>query len=128
MAKHDANAIAKEIAGKIIKNGISFGNAISVVQEIMKNLEVFKGLTGEEKHAITLTILDEIAKGKDGIIGTEDDLIPEHILKGIKALIENDLINSTISLIKQTMKGELKAETVKKCFGNMTGCVFAAKN
>ena len=99
---------------------VNINNAIDLLKITMTHVERIKGLTGKEKAIVVMHILDIIAKGDDGIAGTNDDLIPQHVINGVKALLENNLIESTISFVIDASKGKIDINNVKGCLKSLS--------
>lgn len=121
----------KEVATlimKIISNKqVNIKSAIDLLKLVMTQVEKIKGLKGKEKALMVALVIEEVAKGKDGVAGTDDDLISPFVMKGIKALIENNLIGSTVEVIIDASKGHIEINKVKNCFSSIFGCIRSMK-
>jgi hypothetical protein len=72
---------------------------ISIIRFLVKAIDIDNLLSGNEKKQIVIDVLTKICAGKDGISGTEDDLIPEYVVNGIIALIQSGVIDDVITLV-----------------------------
>lgn len=72
---------------------------MEIIKLLMKMVDVEKVLTGAEKKDLVIKVLQDVCVGKDGISGTEDDIIPEHVVDGIVALIRSGIIDEVITLL-----------------------------
>jgi hypothetical protein len=72
---------------------------MEIIKLLMKMVDVENVLTGAEKKDIVIKVLTDISMGKDGIFGTADDLLPEHVVDGIVALIRSGIIDEVITLL-----------------------------
>lgn len=98
-------------------------DAVGLIKFVMTNVEKLNGLSGEEKEQMVMSILTDLAKGKDGISGTKDDLLPPIVIAGLQAMSENNLITSTIELIIDASKGRLDINKVETCTFSLFRCL-----
>lgn len=98
-------------------------DAVGLIKYVMTSVEKLNALSGKEKEEMVLSILTELAKGKDGIAGTKDDLIPPLVIAGLQAMSENNLITSTIELIIDATKGKLDINKVETCTSSLFSCL-----
>lgn len=54
--------------------------------------------TAQKKHVAVL-VLRDIAAGPDSVLGTPDDLLPQHVLAGLTMLIESNLLASVVEVL-----------------------------
>tara|TARA_B100001250_G_scaffold403816_1_gene418872 strand:- start:1114 stop:1503 length:390 start_codon:yes stop_codon:yes gene_type:complete len=99
---------------------IETGNIFSLIKQIVKIIdETNKSskikLSSPEKHDIVMSIILDVAKGKDGILGTSDDIIPPKVIEEIQMMKDTSLLSDCISLINDAM-------SKKKC--NIPKCVY----
>lgn len=88
--------------------GIDTSSAMTLIAKTMELAHKhFSGADGMTKKQYVMLALSEIAKGKDGVSGTEDDLIPEKTMNALKILIEGDLLEQTINIIWDAVKGRI---------------------
>lgn len=98
-------------------------NAMQLIVVAMQAAETFGSLSGKEKKLLVVDVLTEIAKGSDGVEGTSDDLISPTIMKSIRAMIENDLLTSTIDIIIDATKGRLDINKATTCVASFVACL-----
>lgn len=91
--------VYKHFLEKVAHEKIKLENPIDVLRSLWYIVDGFGNLSKDDKKKIVILLIEDIAAGKDGILDTEDDIIPYHILKPIIRMIECDLITSTIDLI-----------------------------
>jgi hypothetical protein len=72
----------------------------------MQFIERYSHLTGAEKKELFIKALEYIANGKDGVAGTEDDVIPEKTVGVIKLMLDNGIVEQTIDLVSDIAKGK----------------------
>lgn len=104
---------------------VNVGSAIEVLTFLMQEADKLRSLSGEEKKALVLSVLTEVAKGEDGKEGTSDDVVSPEIVKGIKAIVDNNLVPSLINVIVDASKGKLELNQVQTCTTNFTTCLFS---
>ena len=85
-----------KIKSVISDKKISILNSIQLLTLLIEEVEKFDNMYGNEKKQYVINTLEEIAKGDDGILGTEDDIIPTYIYESLKILIESNLISDII--------------------------------
>jgi len=73
--------------------------SIDAVRLMVQTMDNYDGLSGHQKKQMLLTILNDITAGDDGILYTQDDLLPRKIHEGLCFLIEHDLISPIIDLV-----------------------------
>lgn len=86
---------------------------VKIVDETNKSSKI--KLSNDQKHDVVMSIILDVAKGKDGILGTSDDLIPKHIVDEIHAMKNTSLLSDCISLTRDALNN-------KRC--NVPKCVF----
>ena len=106
---------------EIIKqHDLEMDNIFTLIKQIVKIIdETNKSskikLSDPEKHDVVMSIILDVAKGKDGILGTSDDIIPPKVIEEIKMMKDTSLLSDCISLINDAMRK-------KKC--NIPKCVY----
>ena len=91
-----------------IKNrSITFNSSIDLIKLCMEEVEKIENLNGYDKKEYVIKTLNEIAKGNDGILGTNDDLIPIYILAPLNFLIKNNILSDIIETVIKATQGEL---------------------
>ena len=89
----------KNFINHIKNENVEINDAIDLLRSLIFIIEDFGHFSGFEKKELVIKLLEDIAAGNDGILNTDDDVIPSYILKSLKLLIESDLVSSTIDLI-----------------------------
>lgn len=98
-----------------IKGGeIDSKDAISIVRKTMELVQRYPHLSGDNKKHVTVEVIRAIAAGKDGIAGTEDDLILRDTVNSISVLLEGNLIHNLIDVIKGAAKGEFDFDKIQE--------------
>lgn len=88
------------------KSGKVNVGAMALVAKGMEILKGFENLNGTEKKEVLVAAFSKIAVGKDGVAGTEDDIIPEAVVASVRVLLEKDLIGETIDVFASISKGQ----------------------
>lgn len=83
----------------VMKKDIRIDTPFDVLKSLVNIVEGFSNLTGEEKKTIVIQTLEDITAGSDGVLGSDDDLIPRYILDGLELLIRSNMISATIDLV-----------------------------
>lgn len=92
---------------------INVESAVDVLGYLMQEADKLKSLNGDEKKAIVISILSDLAKGDDGITGTSDDILSPDVIKGINAMIDNNLVSCLINVLIDASKGNLDLNKYK---------------
>ena len=113
-------AVVFMLTEMIKQREIEANNIFTLIKQIVKiidetNKSSKTKLSKSEKHDIVMSIVLDVAKGKDGILGTQDDIIPANVIEEIKIMKNTTLLSDCISLINDAMS--------KKKF-NITKCVY----
>lgn len=108
-----------EIVDIVKTRKIEVDDAFTLIVIGIQILIKYKTLTGQQKHDILVNVLEDIAKGKDGVFGTADDLIPEKVWKQIETLLSSEIVNSAIKVCYSLVTGK---------FPNVIGMGFQAFN
>lgn len=103
----DIKQSVKEKLSQLIKQcTLDTNSTMVIIAKGMELLTTYKELQGHEKRAILMSILKEIAAGKDGVIGTNDDIIPAHVIKNIEFMLETGLVTEFINIAVDITKGK----------------------
>tara|TARA_Y100000389_G_C17267280_1_gene416102 strand:+ start:257 stop:586 length:330 start_codon:yes stop_codon:yes gene_type:complete len=100
-----------------------FKNRINVVEFVKKTSKLLKrdSSSDAEKIDLLLTALKQIAKGKDGIFGTEDDLIPEEVITEIQHMSKTNLLTDLVTIfIKRKRSAMAELMFCFKCYHALT--------
>lgn len=100
-----ALAVRKALESKVL----DAGSAMSIVRKGMELLNMYPALKGTEKKAVLIRVLEQVSAGNDGVLGTDDDLLPEPTLKAIKSLLDGDLIGDIVDTFVALTKGGVGA-------------------
>ncbi len=84
----------------------------SAVTIIKVGVEIVQGLpnagTWEDRKALLLHALELVAAGADGVLGTQDDLIPSSIMQNLKILLETKMASDMIGLLQSVDLQDVK--------------------
>ena len=91
--------VYQNFANHVAKKDVVMNDAFDALRSLVYIVDGFGSLSGEENKSIVIQTLEDITAGRDGVLYTEDDLLPRHVLEGLKLLIETNMISATIDLI-----------------------------
>jgi len=115
--------VYQHFVSHVTDNKIQVENAIDVVRSIAYIVDGLCNLPLEEKKKLVIETLEDIVAGPDGILYTDDDLLPRHVVEGIEILIRTNIIVSTIELVFEL--SQAKASVGLVCYiYRMLGFVF----
>ncbi|MGA0214589.1 MAG: hypothetical protein ACO3IY_03495 [Pelagibacteraceae bacterium] len=92
----------------ILKGDVAKDSPMKLIAKGMEIMETFPNLKGAEKEKLLIKVIEKIAAGADGIVGTDDDIIPAPVVEGLKTILEKDLVGDVANVIKSAFKGEFK--------------------
>jgi hypothetical protein len=123
-----SSQIVRQIMDDIKEKKFNIISVMSLISKIMEIVEKIPNLSGKYKKECVISVLNEIAKGIDGIEGTEDDLIPGYIMKGLKFMLNNKIAENVIDTVVSASKGLLNVNTISDgttpiCFGIFATCI-----
>ena len=102
---------------------LNANNAMELISHIITVIQTSKDHTKfDDTRTIDLTkrFIYQIAKGKDGILGTADDLIPASTLMEIDELLSTSMFTDILVIVNDLVK--LRGFNVKRsmfCIGKM---------
>jgi hypothetical protein len=108
----------------ILKKEVDTSSTTNIIVKGMELMETFPNMKGDQKKSTLIKVVELVAAGKDGIIGTADDIIPAAAVESLKVLLEKDLLGSVIQTIADASKGKFNlnktvaivTEVKKSCF------------
>ncbi len=129
------NTQVKKIVEELLKDaeGVSKLSAMDVVAKCMQLVEKLPKMSGTEKKEIVMKVIERIAAGQDGVIGTSDDRLSPAVVAGIQSLLKGNLVSDTIELLVRVAKREvplkeLPAKAAPIAFGCLRVCFGGKQN
>lgn len=113
-----------------VRNTHGLAKPMELVGMGMQFMERYSHLTGAEKKEMFVKALEYIANGKDGVAGTEDDVVPKKTIDTIKLMLDAGIVEQTIDLVSDIAKGKYdinKAVTSIVEVSQKTGCFGLCK-
>lgn len=107
MEEDQYKILIEELAKTLKIKAANVSNVIELITLGMEIVEKFPDLKGEDRSKILINALDEVAKGKDGLVGTDDDVIPANILEPLKTIMSLGIVQDIIAQIIRATKGKL---------------------
>lgn len=101
-----ASKIAIMLQESILNGEIVKDSPMKILTKGIEIMESFPNMSGEQKKIMIVKVVEKIAAGADGIVGTEDDIIPGNVVASLKMLLEQDLIGDIVGVITSAAKGE----------------------
>lgn len=90
----------------ISDNQLSNVSAMNIIAKGMEIMETFPNLSSSEKKTLLVKVIQKVAAGADGILGTDDDLLPKECMEMLKVILDNNLTDGIISIIADTAHGK----------------------
>jgi hypothetical protein len=91
-------AIVAELRGYVGEHD-TMVTAVDVIRAVFSVMDGYTQMSPAKKRESMIRILEGIAAGDDGILGTEDDAIPWHVLETLRMLINLDILPSLMDLL-----------------------------
>ena len=118
----------------VINKQIPSTSAMSIIAKGMELMETFPNMNGQQKQTLLMTVIEKIAAGSDGILGTSDDILSKETVEMLRLILEKNLLADITSLISDTARGKFninKAVAIVQtshaaCFPFLSQC-FAKK-
>jgi hypothetical protein len=113
--------LALSLQESIINKEFDNKSPVAVITKGMELLNDVPELMGTSKKQILVQIIERIASGQDGIIGTDDDLISKEYVDVLRSLLEHNVISGIIDVVADAAKGKFnigKAATLAQNVGN----------
>ena len=107
--------LALSLQESIINKEFEGKTPIAIIAKGMELLNDIPELMGTTKKVILVLIIERIASGKDGIIGTEDDILSIEYVNVLRSLLENNIIDGIIDIVCDASNGKFnigKAATI----------------
>lgn len=97
--------VSLEILKAIHYKELNVDSCMSIIRKGMEIVDKYPSLTGDERKRLLINVLTRVAKGSDGVFGTDDDVLPEATVKQICILLEGNLVENVIDIIIDATKG-----------------------
>lgn len=119
--------LAISLQESIVNKEFEGKSPIVLIAKGMELLNDIPELIGTTKKNILIEIIQRIASGRDGIIGTDDDIISKEYVDMIRSVLELNIVDGLIDVIADASNGKFnigKAVTLvenvsyMKCFEN----------
>lgn len=93
-------------AGTVDKN-----SPMAIVAKGMELID--KAAAGGNKKELLLKILERVIAGKDGVLGTDDDLLPAKTVQDIQTLLKSNVLESMVETIVDITRGKFDINKAK---------------
>jgi hypothetical protein len=98
-------AISMALTHMLANGKFTTTNAVVLLKEIVERLETdLPKIKKEDKIKYVVHFLSEIAKGKDGVSGTDDDIISESVVKELQKMTETNILTDIIQLCMEAVQ------------------------
>jgi hypothetical protein len=102
--------ISLEIRKALESQQLNPMSALAIVRKGTELLASYNTLTGNEKKQLLIRVLEHISAGNDGILGTDDDLLPEATVIAIRTVLDGSLLDDVVETFVQLSKGNLQPD------------------
>lgn len=97
----------KRASERLVAPDCKTENALDILTVLMQMVDKYNHLSKQEKKRLVIQLFEDVASGKDGILGTSDDLIPPYAVNGMRVMIESELLDKTIEVIYEATVGNV---------------------
>lgn len=108
--RHMDNIVVAKVAlllqESILKKEINGASPMTIVTKGMELMETFPNMSGAQKKELLTKVIERVAAGKDGIVGTDDDIIPKECVEALKLMLEKQLLEGIVSVISDAARGK----------------------
>lgn len=118
--------IVLNLIQRINDGSVDINNAVDLLKAVFVIVNKFTTFDQQRKKEVVIETLEDIVAGRDGILYTDDDLLPKHILDGLKALIDNNMLLSTLDLLWD-MSYAKTGFKLSKCIAAVCCCTDGAE-
>jgi hypothetical protein len=98
--------LALSLQSSIVNKEFEGKSPVMIITKGMELLNDVPELMGTTKKTILIQVIERIASGRDGIIGTDDDLISKEYLDVIRSIVELNILGGIIDVIADAAKGK----------------------
>ncbi len=123
----DVVHVSEQVMKWIKDNHAGNASALTSMELVAVCMRVAQGVSrlgGTEKKHLVIAVLEKIARGQDGIVGTADDVLSPQVVQGVRTLLSSDLVEQTIDLIVKVAKKEI---TLKRAAMGCLGSLFCRR-
>lgn len=92
------DTIVIELINDIMHKKLEVSRPISMIKYLVTVVEKIPDISGKNKKEMVIEIAKTICSGKDGVLGTEDDIFPSSLVNGLEALIKSGVLDDIIDL------------------------------
>lgn len=104
--------VSLEIRKAIESKELNIQSAMTIVKKGMELMDKYKHLSGKEKKDLLIKVLDNISAGNDGIIGTDDDILPQETVAAMRTILDGKLIEDIIDTMISVARGDINIEKI----------------
>jgi len=109
-----AEALSEKIIAKCFgADGGIMSSPMDLIKNGMELARDIASISGVERKKCLVAALQIVARGKDGISGTEDDLIAPENLKMLSIMLEHNIVEHIVDALVDAAKGRLNIIAVK---------------
>lgn len=90
----------------VVNKQIPANSAMSIIAKGMELMETFPNMNGEQKQSLLMSVIEKVAAGSDGILGTADDILSKETVETLRLILEKNLLTDITHLISDTAKGK----------------------
>lgn len=101
------------VAGKKTDVIIDCIELIAIMMDLTKH---YPDMTLDERCELVYGVVERIAAGPDGVLGTADDLANAKIIEELRVLIHMNVLQSIIQVVAKSKKQELVVNVISRFF------------
>lgn len=90
----------------VVNKQIPANSAMSIIAKGMELMETFPNMNGQQKQSLLMSVIEKVAAGSDGILGTADDILSKETVETLRLVLEKNLLADITHLITDTAKGK----------------------
>jgi hypothetical protein len=98
--------LALSLQESIINKEFEGKSPVKIIAKGMELLNEVPQLMGTTKKHILIQVIERIASGKDGIAGTDDDLLSKEYIDVLRSILEHHIIEGIIDVVADAANGK----------------------
>ena len=104
--------VSLEIRKAIESKQLNTQSAMAIIKKGMELMEKYNHLSGKDKKDLLIKVLENISAGNDGIIGTDDDILPQETVLAMKTILDGKLVGDIIDTIVSAVRGDIDMKKI----------------
>lgn len=128
MAHSSVDVVISQLQAFVVQSGVVPTPAALIAKGMEIVQKQCKDMLGSDKKQLLLMVFEKVAAGKDGVVGTSDDVLPPQVVEIVKMLLEKNLVGDMIDVISAAANGKFELQPAVQVAQGCFAACFAATN